>query len=421
MGPALFLDKSTLQSLSFEELALLRRHFNVPTVPVAAMEILADLKKPARERPSEEVVMRLADKLLPSQSVMVVHCRTLLEADLCGHAIEMGHRPYVDQGRQVRHEDGTTGYIRQPSREEKAIERWRKGEFTEAEELLAAQWRESSSGRNLDSLKNALASNAMPDEPISTMEAAKAHADALLAVEPGGSDLVRLAIGLGGLSSGAANRTWFRWATTGSRSLQELAPYAYYFLRVNYIFFVALGAGLVTTRGTNAIDLEYLFYLPFHEVFASSDKFHETMTPCLLTRGQMFIPGSRLKRDLTEQVDRWKSMTTVEQDNEMRRFRTQPIDEGSYIYEIWKTCRPNWTPTEIRPVETTVEEQQELLDRMKRYQEAPDSEGDISEGESDFMMTSHLMHFDEPCFCGSLRPFGECCGKDLGESQASSP
>ncbi len=405
MGPALFLDKSTLQSLSFEQITLLRRHFNVPTVPIAAMEILADLKKPDRERPSTEVAMRLADKLVPSQSVMVVHCRTLLEADLCGHAIEMGHRPYVDQGRQVRHEDGTTGYIRQSSREEKAIERWRAGDFTEAEQLLAAQWRESSSGRSLDSLKNALANNAMPDEPIQTMEAARDHADGLLNVEPGGNDLVRLAVDLGGLNSGATNRIWFRWwATTGKRSLQEFAPYAYYFLRVNYIFFVALGAGLVTPRGTNVIDLEYLFYLPFFEVFCSSDKFHETMTPCLLGQGQMFVTGNRLKRDLAEQVARWKAMTTDEQDDELRRFRTQPVDEASYIHEIWRTCRPNWTPTESRPVETTAEEQQELLDRIKRYQEAPDSERDISEAESDFMMTSHL----------------ECCGRNLGQSEGES-
>ena len=45
MGPIIILDKSALQSLSYDEIYTLNRHYFLNITPVLIIEILADLKK----------------------------------------------------------------------------------------------------------------------------------------------------------------------------------------------------------------------------------------------------------------------------------------------------------------------------------------------------------------------------------------
>ena len=66
MGPIIILDKSVLQSLSFEEIKFLRRHYLVNIVPVLVIEILGNLKKYADdEARSQDIVKQHADKFSP--------------------------------------------------------------------------------------------------------------------------------------------------------------------------------------------------------------------------------------------------------------------------------------------------------------------------------------------------------------------
>ena len=62
MGPSIILDKSTLQSLSPDELFILNKFYFIHITPVLLIEILGDLKKPTKDGLSEDRVAILASK-----------------------------------------------------------------------------------------------------------------------------------------------------------------------------------------------------------------------------------------------------------------------------------------------------------------------------------------------------------------------
>lgn len=80
MGPITILDKSVLQSFSYDEIFTLNRHYYLNITPILIIEILADLKKNIKKGTPQEKVKELASKLLPSfsDSVINVHYKDLL-------------------------------------------------------------------------------------------------------------------------------------------------------------------------------------------------------------------------------------------------------------------------------------------------------------------------------------------------------
>jgi len=64
---------------------------------------------------------------------------------------------------------------------------------------------------------------------------------------------------------------------------------------------MALRDGLIGTRNTNRIDLEYFFYVPFAHWFSSDDGFHKSLYLALLQSNQFFSEGRVLKETLQEE------------------------------------------------------------------------------------------------------------------------
>lgn len=121
MGPSLLLDKSTLQSLSHDEMGVLRRYFSLVVPPILLVEILADLKKqPNGDRnPS---VQALARRIVPSSSLPVLpNYREIIRAELTGTRVAMDHRPLLLGGQGVRSADGKRGTVIEASGDEQAI------------------------------------------------------------------------------------------------------------------------------------------------------------------------------------------------------------------------------------------------------------------------------------------------------------
>ena len=412
MGPPIILDKSTIQSLSFNEMTVLRRHFTVVIVPVIAIEILADLKKKKLQRLPEKVVQDLANKLMPSQSLVNISRSIILEANLLGHEIGMSFRPVTNHGRNVEDIDGTTGVVIPQSEVEQAIQRWQKGEFTQAEEVLASEWRHRTKYTDLERFRKILASKAAPDFPIKIPAELRTYVNALLEADPAGQDLIQATNAWAGLDSTVVSKIWMRWMHMRKPPLRDFAPYAYYFAKTIFTFDTALAVGLIGTRATNIIDLEYLFYLPFCKVFSSKDKFHQTLAPALLEDTQIFVPGNELKQDLQKLYTVWSQLPANEQDEQLRKYGSQPTNIDSLIYRIWKQCHPDWTLKELNPLEMSEEEGQKVVERIKRLQNAPEHTGS-GENESDFMIIERPTRWLDPCFCGSGRSFGDCHGRLL--------
>lgn len=97
MDISIVIDKSTFQSLSFDELFRLSCYYKHIITPVLKMEILGDLKKVAQEgkAPPEDRVKDFAKKLFPMETVVNLHYKILLKGDLLGHPISFDGRPHV--------------------------------------------------------------------------------------------------------------------------------------------------------------------------------------------------------------------------------------------------------------------------------------------------------------------------------------
>ena len=165
--------------------------------------------------------------------------------------------------------------------------------------------------------------------------------------------------------------------------LKTFAPYAYYCFKVNVLFSYGVVAELITTRATNRIDLEYMYYLPFCRVFASRDKFHQNIANPLMRDNQDYVDGDILKKDLIWLENEWNSLDEKTKEQRAYDYGSYPPDNpNSITAKLWKKHMKPWTPgSGNRAIRMTKEENDALMKKMKpamdaikRYQAFRDKE-----------------------------------------------
>jgi hypothetical protein len=142
-----------------------------------------------------------------------------------------------------------------------------------------------------------------------------------------------------------ASKIFLRYEQANKPSLDTFAPYAFYCLHIKTFFLLALIYNLISTRRTNIIDLEYIYYLPFCMAFSSSDKFHQILVPHYIRDDQRFVPGPDLKADLTRLAQEWD----VNFQKDMKAWDAKygsgpPENTNSVVYKLWRELSPKWTP-----------------------------------------------------------------------------
>ena len=91
-----------------------------------------------------------------------------------------------------------------------------------------------------------------------------------------------------------------RWHSEGAPILNAFAPFLMHVFSVDLVFNISIAAGLIgRERPSNKIDVAYLYYLPFCNVFTSGDNLHCRMIPLFLRDNQTFINRLDLKSDLS--------------------------------------------------------------------------------------------------------------------------
>ncbi len=144
MGPQLLLDKSTLQSLSYNEGWCVNRHYWLVFAPILFVEVLGDLKKVATDPDrSKRIVTQIADKIQPVDSCFTAHYKVVLTANLFGNEVNTDGRPIKLGGTPIKDSRGRSAVFFEEEPEQQALGRWRAGEFSEAEHLLSERWRQS--------------------------------------------------------------------------------------------------------------------------------------------------------------------------------------------------------------------------------------------------------------------------------------
>jgi hypothetical protein len=135
-----------------------------------------------------------------------------------------------------------------------------------------------------------------------------------------------------------------RWKQIGGPPLKDFAPYSHYKLRVQWFFDLAVGADLVKSSDSkHFIDVMYIYYLPFCEVFASTDRFHQKIVPYFLRPDQRFVWGGDLKADAAKLTAHYQALPeNIRQTGSFNYARLPPKDGDFLTAKIFDDLRSGW-------------------------------------------------------------------------------
>jgi hypothetical protein len=372
------------------------------------MEILGDLKKEAQEgkAPPEDRVKDFAKKLFPMETVVNLHYKILLKGDLLGNPISFDGRPHVGIKKAVASESGMQGYLIEETEEEKSIYKWKDGNFTEADHELSALWRMTTTQEDLlERLKKSL----NPDAKVKFADFQELNKFVTeIITSPATQQFLLISLFQNyDIDAMTSVQIYGRWNQEGKPLIKDFAPFAFHCLMVDTLFLFGLTSGLIGTRPTNRVDLEYLYYLPFGNIFTSNDKVHKNLVPLLLRDYQKFIVGPELKEDLKNIVD---FLNTLEIE-ERRKFKNvPPIIDSSITFQLWKEFfnypeKSNWNR------DISNREKEMMKEKMKEFERALDGESiNLESGEdAEFVIKKSWLSKTDPCFCGSGKKVVDCC------------
>jgi hypothetical protein len=412
MGPILLCDKSTVQGLSSVELNMLRRNYSLMIPPVLLMEILADLRKADNIEDGHAEVQRLANKLVPACSYVNVGFRDIVIGELHGYKMPCDGRPVLRKGKSVK-SGGQTGMIFEQSLEDGALLRWQRGSFLDAEKLLATEWRRVSQAIDLEGAQRVLRDHYSRHAKLSSLADVAILVDELMRSAPP-RKLVSWFLTDSEILANKFEESLSKIEKNSAFKLETELPYISRCLRVALIFHFGLAFGLVSTRSTNRIDLEYLYYLPFCMVFSSGDLLHKNLVQ-FISKDQIFIPRDVFKADLKGLAIWWTSLTAKEQEEERHRSGP-PGFEASVTHQAWERfMKPGYREHTPLKHKMSPEGEQKMMDHIRKIMEgvAPADPSDISIDECDFVVHKRHVRPDGPCICGSDRMFKDCCGREI--------
>lgn len=421
MPISIIFDKSTFQSLNSEEIFFLQRYYLVTIAPVLLLEVLADLKKNRKDFDSQPRVIDFANKLLQLNPAFTTYYKYLINLSLLGNQIQMDGRPLLSGGEAVTAQDGKKGYIFKQPLEEKVLHRWRDGQFTEAEEFLAEQWRDATTKKNvLEAMRQIFSATRKFDSLAELNESIEEYLN-----NP--QYQVAVLVGMSQIFSvdhTVASKVFYRFEQGNIISIKNFSPYAFYCYKVYLFFELGILNGLISTRSTNQVDLEYMYYLPFCKAFSSSDKFHESIIHFFLEHGQDFIRGSELKADLKNICTSRNLLTGEERDKWIEKHKNHPPeDPNSITYRIWKKyARPSVFSENVASRKISNETQKKIIDKIHKYKSSPTDRtdrGPFDDSKTDFIIRERWISPTDYCPCGSGRIFKDCHLSEVLKSQQS--
>jgi hypothetical protein len=368
-GPAILYDKSAIQSLSKQEAFWLECHFRGVLIPTLLIEIIADLKKAAKEgRTPEAGVTNLADKIGALGTTPNVDFVDLITGDLLGYTVEMRRVPAIGGGRMVTAKDGQRGMVFDEPPEMEAVRRWRAGDFDSMEYALAEQWRQAIAAIDLGAVYRALKWTKGQRPSVKTLADVQAWVDTFIDNPSARAHVLKLALQFLPVPPRYHAAIVDRWKREGRAMLRDFAPYARHVLRVELFFYLSIASNLIGhERTTNRIDISYLYYLPFCSVFTSRDGLHKRTAPLFLAERQQFVDGDELKKDLARLDQLYAALPPEEKAKGSMSYARYPPLEGDFLVSrLWDRIYPGWREdAREEPIEITPERNAEIMAKLK--------------------------------------------------------
>ena len=342
-GPTLIFDKSTLQSLKIRETEWLGHHFHFNIIEPLYIEVIGAAGAADRKNPVGDVAA-LAEKLLGIILTTAPNMRhgDLVFGELLGLQFEMDGRIVLDNVQLFRRRDGGITAFQDEPPEMEALRRISRGTLTEREKIGVEKLRKFKEQIDLSRIKEAFG-RPLPGIEIRSLDEALAVIDRFLSELDRFPALQHLMTHFR-LPPQMRLDVLKRWKKMNDPPLKDFSPYAYHLLRVDHLFDLGIGHGLIKTSDPNhLIDAMYLYYLPFCEIFVSSDKFHRELVPLFLRPYQRFCWGPDLKAGATALAAYYEGIPDeVRRTGSMNYARLPPKDGDFFIAKIFDDLRPGW-------------------------------------------------------------------------------
>jgi hypothetical protein len=343
----LIVDKSAFQGLSPQEAKWLFHHFRLNFPPVFFAEVLADLTKriPTTSSPEGDVVA-LARKIVTYAVHPNVAAMDILRAELQGHPIPLRAQIVDQQAEVFKTPDGEKGILIDSTPIQELLERWAKGDFETAEKDFARVWREGISQIKLEELFRTV--------KVSRQERVNSAVDVLSLVDGilSGRDYENFkhALEIVNAPPEQIEAAMGAWRRNGKPPIRLFIPYTFFTLRIELFFLIGLAHQVISTRDTNRIDIEYLKYLPFTQVFCSSDKLHIDSAPDFLMDHNQFIAGADLKVAMRQIADYWDQISEETRSLGTATYANVPPPElDNAVTRVFDFYMPEWRTDANKP------------------------------------------------------------------------
>jgi hypothetical protein len=385
MGPIALFDKSFLQTLSTDE-SVWFDHFFYPVIsPVFFVETLADLEKRPREgKTAEEEVAIIAAKTPQMSGAPCFFHPGMCISDLFGNHPPMDGRIPMAGMRTVAR-NGKVAAIKDEAEETQAFSRWQRGRFLEMERVHARQWRARLASIDLTSIEKAMKAAGVNSKTCKDLVSAVKIAD--IAVKGLSKSVGRFDGMLEVLQVPQNQRRAIkdRWNRLKRPALDLFAPYAAHVLKVEIFFRVALGANLIaSTRASHQVDIAYLFYLPFCQIFISNDKLHRLCAPLFMRSNQTFVWGVELKSDLSEINAIYSKLPSEIKASGVFKFAKRlPMESRGIVRNLFERYAPNLLKA---PIDENLDpdKQHKLVEEIKGWETAAEVAPDTVKRDDDY-------------------------------------
>lgn len=341
MGPIALFDKSFLEGLNPDEAVWFDHFFLANVCPMFYVETLSDLaKKDSSRGTPEELVCKLANKFPDFSGSPNVHHATMFTANLLGESIPLRAQVILPPGCQAN-VSGRTMAILPESKEAKAFLRWTQGDYEEEEGKAAAEWRASSIGCPTCDVVGILKTMGVYDDrPCNTLADVRSMTDDVMArLRP--DQQLCLAVGLMGVFPDQRDGIMDRFVMADRPSLVTFAPYVDFGLRVELFFHLSVSKSRMAAA--QRMDLCYLFYLPFCQVFVSNDWVHKESAPLFLRADQEFVAAEDFKAALRTLNQQYSALPESERIKSIHELAPHPPKDGNnLVTKLWDRHLPKW-------------------------------------------------------------------------------
>ena len=343
-GITLLFDKSFLQSLSVEESMWLDKFYLSNICPYFFVETLADLDKGEDKEEAKFAVRKIARKFPEMNGEP-----NMLHVDLCvyellGRQIRMEGK-IICPPAKIFNSDQGTGFYSEASPEADAFLRWQHSQYEEIEHNQARSWRKIVSTLDLDGIAKSFRVFNLHDKKCKNLDECFDLSRRVVSSTDHKIEKINLALNFLQVNEETGRKIISRWKSKGYQNLTKYAPYLSFVLQVELFFQIAiLNKQISADRPSNRMDISYLFYLPFVQVFVTNDTQQYKWAKYFLRLDQELIKGMVLKEDLKALNLFYKeSISEQEAEKGIISLVHHPPREGDFLTaKLWDKFLPRW-------------------------------------------------------------------------------